>query len=137
MNPADLPRLDRPAEVIAHLSSRAQRGQFAARSLMIVLANEHSAPILGIAIDDLPAESPPQHVRIQTLVPLLREVRRQNDDVAAFVLVVCRPGLPQPDGDDYAWHDVAVAAATSGGPTCLGVYLQTPRGTAAVLPQAA
>lgn len=137
MKPDHPPRLDQPSDVIAHLSSRGLAPPYAAPSLILLLADADAAPLLGIAIDDLPGDSPPQHVRIQMLVPLLRELRRQHDDVSAFVLVMCRPGLPQPDGDDYAWHDVAVAASMTGGPRCLGVYLQTPRGTTPVLPRAA
>lgn len=137
MTPTHPPRLDQPSEVIAHLTSSLGRATYQPGSLMVLLADEHFRPILGMAIDNLPRPAPPQHVRIQTLVPFLREVRRQHDEVAAFVLVVCRSGRPDPDGEDLAWHDVAVAASMAGGPRCLGVYLQTPRGAAAVLPRAA
>jgi len=137
MTTTDRPRLDRPTEVLAHLHARRRDPTYAPNSLVILLAGGDATPIMGLAIEDLPLESPPQHVRIETLVPLLRHVAHDSDDVAAFVLVVCRPGLPHPEGDDYAWHDVAIAAATAGGPPCLGVYVQTPRGAAPVLARAA
>lgn len=137
MSASQPPRLDQLNEVIDHLTSRVGMATYVPGSLMVLLADEHAAPILGMAIDDLPTPSPPQHVKIRALVPLLREVCRQNDEVAAFVLVVCRAGEPEPGGDDLAWHDVALAASKAGGPRCLGVYLQTPRGAAAVLPRAA
>lgn len=133
----DAPRLDRPTEVLAHLDAHRTHSAYAPGSLVVLLADHDARPVLGLTIDEMPPDPPPQHERVQLLVPLLRRIKDDDDDVAGFVLVVCRLGAPEVDGDDYAWHDVAVAATTSGGPRCLGVYVQTRLGALPVLPHAA
>lgn len=131
------PRLDRPAEVLAHLDAHRTHAAYAPGSLVVLLADHDAYPVVGLTIDEIPPDPPPQHERVRLLVPLLRRIRDADEDVAGFVLVVCRLGPREVDGDDYSWHDVAVAATTAGGPRCLGVYVHTRLGALPVLPHAA
>jgi hypothetical protein len=97
------------------------------RSLVLFFLDGEARTLpVVVPVDDVPED--PEPAVVENLVWILSQVLREQEPGASVVMMLTRPGPPEPDSTDLIWRDRLAKAAAGRGVTVRLLCLATPGG---------
>jgi hypothetical protein len=125
-SPLDDP-LRTDADILARIGQLIQPASREWRSLVLFFLDGDSRTLpVVVPIDDVPED--PQPAVIENLCWILSQVLGEQEPGASVVIMLTRPGTPEPESTDLLWRDRLASAAAGRGVRVRLLCLATPGG---------